>query len=235
MIVSSLLFYPMPRADGWMAPVHGMGWTLNFEMFFYVMFAAVLALPRGLAVGALTTIFVLFIVLGARLDGMDSRRARDRVVRLFGCERPRGAHAGMGRAERNAAMLVAAVTLSWTTSTPTTWASNRAGAFAILLGDASYSLYLVHPLVLAVASTFAPCLGFSSRPWLALVLMIVGSIMVSIMTYNRFERPITRWLQRGAGSGTWRNPFGPRLRSSAAAAELTPGADWQSEKALQSQ
>jgi len=33
-LVASLLFVPWPRPDGAMLPVHMLGWTLNFEMFF---------------------------------------------------------------------------------------------------------------------------------------------------------------------------------------------------------
>lgn len=39
-VVSSYLFLPYERYDGRTAPVLSLGWTLNFEMFFYVLFAA---------------------------------------------------------------------------------------------------------------------------------------------------------------------------------------------------
>ena len=35
----SFLFYPYLRPDGLVSPVHALGWTLNYEMFFYVLFA----------------------------------------------------------------------------------------------------------------------------------------------------------------------------------------------------
>lgn len=45
-IISSYLFYPALREDGHITPALGVGWTLNYEMFFYVIFATCIAV-RG--------------------------------------------------------------------------------------------------------------------------------------------------------------------------------------------
>lgn len=46
--VQSLLFIPHPSPDGGTSwPLLAPGWTLNYEMFFYAVFAATLLLPRG--------------------------------------------------------------------------------------------------------------------------------------------------------------------------------------------
>jgi peptidoglycan/LPS O-acetylase OafA/YrhL len=57
-LIESLLFIPAPRPDGTLRPVVFVGWTLNFEMAFYVLFALGLLAPRRwigvlAAVGAL--------------------------------------------------------------------------------------------------------------------------------------------------------------------------------------
>jgi exopolysaccharide production protein ExoZ len=44
-LVKSLLFIPFQRADGAMHPTVFVGWTLNYEMMFYVLFAAGMLLP----------------------------------------------------------------------------------------------------------------------------------------------------------------------------------------------
>lgn len=49
-ILSSYLFYPMQRSDGLTVPVYSIGWTLNYEMFFYTLFAFVVMLPQRLGV-----------------------------------------------------------------------------------------------------------------------------------------------------------------------------------------
>ncbi|OED01512.1 MULTISPECIES: acyltransferase [unclassified Rhizobium] len=66
-ILGSLLFIPVrsPSAGGgeiW--PVLVQGWTLNFEMFFYVIFAACLFLPQRLRLASMTAIFLAFVIVG---------------------------------------------------------------------------------------------------------------------------------------------------------------------------
>jgi exopolysaccharide production protein ExoZ len=46
-IMASLLFWPIMRSDGAIQPVYSLGWTLNFEMMFYVLFAMALLLRQG--------------------------------------------------------------------------------------------------------------------------------------------------------------------------------------------
>lgn len=45
-IAGSYLFVPVAPPGGSVTPVVGVGWTLNYEMFFYTVFACVLLLPR---------------------------------------------------------------------------------------------------------------------------------------------------------------------------------------------
>lgn len=48
-LVTSYLFVPWPRvADGQLNPLLSQGWTLNYEAFFYLAFAAALLFRRGL-------------------------------------------------------------------------------------------------------------------------------------------------------------------------------------------
>src|SRR5437762_11735018 len=49
-VCSSDLFWPYPRVDGYAFPVHLLGWTMNYEMFFYAVFAAAILLPRRAAI-----------------------------------------------------------------------------------------------------------------------------------------------------------------------------------------
>lgn len=49
-ILASYLFVPVARPDGLVQPVYPLGWTLNFEMLFYAVFACAVGLPlRGAA------------------------------------------------------------------------------------------------------------------------------------------------------------------------------------------
>lgn len=60
--IKSLLFVPYLAEGGLYRPILGQGWTLNMEMFFYLVFALSLALPRmrGLSISVL--VFVIFAV-----------------------------------------------------------------------------------------------------------------------------------------------------------------------------
>ncbi len=62
-IVSAYLFWPSVSTVGLIQPVYSLGWTLNYEMLFYALFAAGLLLPRAL--GAATVTLALAGLVGA--------------------------------------------------------------------------------------------------------------------------------------------------------------------------
>jgi peptidoglycan/LPS O-acetylase OafA/YrhL len=67
-IIGSYLFVPI-APPGWNAtPVVGVGWTLNFEMFFYVVFACALFLPRRLGLQLIFAGFGCLVAIGAILQ-----------------------------------------------------------------------------------------------------------------------------------------------------------------------
>jgi exopolysaccharide production protein ExoZ len=53
-VIASFAFFPLARPSGTMEPLYVVGWTLNYEMFFYVVFSAALFLGRCRAVLAVT-------------------------------------------------------------------------------------------------------------------------------------------------------------------------------------
>jgi exopolysaccharide production protein ExoZ len=61
-ILKSLFFLPFAQPNGAINPVHGVGWTLNYEMFFYVIFAAAIFLPR-LAASIVVIVSLVSIVI----------------------------------------------------------------------------------------------------------------------------------------------------------------------------
>jgi exopolysaccharide production protein ExoZ len=62
-VLASFLFIPFPGPDGTVSPLHGVGWTLNYEMFFYAIFAVALRFRAQLAAA-------LVILLLAGLAGL---------------------------------------------------------------------------------------------------------------------------------------------------------------------
>lgn len=66
----SVLFFFIPylQPNGNMQPLHGVGWTLNFEMFFYLTFAVALFLPRRISVPLLSAVLCGAVILGSLLS-----------------------------------------------------------------------------------------------------------------------------------------------------------------------
>jgi exopolysaccharide production protein ExoZ len=63
-LTATFLFIPYVRPDGYLQPLYGLGWTLNYEMFFYLLFALVLPWPREKAVPALVLVLMLLVAAG---------------------------------------------------------------------------------------------------------------------------------------------------------------------------
>ncbi|WP_293806185.1 acyltransferase [uncultured Bosea sp.] len=61
-ILGSYLFWPVVSTQGMVQPVYSLGWTLNYEMLFYVLFAVGLMLPRRWTLPAIA--FVLALLVG---------------------------------------------------------------------------------------------------------------------------------------------------------------------------
>jgi exopolysaccharide production protein ExoZ len=224
-LVASFLFYPYPRVDGLAFPVHLLGWTLNYEMFFYAVFALAILLPRREAVIAVSVFFFAMVAAGTMFelplplafwansiilefcfgmaialgyrDGLRLSPAAAWALGLAACV----AFAVMtylGGGWRvlfwglPSAALVAALALS-----SHTWHPGPIGRFFGVLGDASYSLYLVHGLVYATVHwTLGRWIDFSPFPWLYALLAFLLAIAGGLCCYLLFERPVTRMLQQ---------------------------------------
>jgi peptidoglycan/LPS O-acetylase OafA/YrhL len=227
MLAASLAFLPWPRADGLMLPVHLLGWTLDYEMFFYLVFALALTLTRRNAVFAVTALFLALAVAG-RVFALPQPFAFwcDPVILEFcfgmlialawreGARLPRGA----------AALLVIAGFAAFALGTMTggwprlvLWGVPAAAIVAgavlagpreggaitrvfVFLGDASYSIYLVHWLaILALTGLVAYLrLDIAAAPWAYVAAHALFALAASVAVYLAFERPVTRALQRVA-------------------------------------
>lgn len=66
-VVASYLFIPATRPDGLVQPLYGLGWTLNYEMFFYALFALALGRSRRAAVLGLAAVLAALVAIGRAL------------------------------------------------------------------------------------------------------------------------------------------------------------------------
>lgn len=226
-ILRSLFFIPYQRADsGLIQPVYGLGWTLNYEMFFYTLFAIAVMLPIRQALAAVVGVLLALVTIGAIVpfaaaplrfwtDPMLLEFAFGVVVgaAYLSGWRP-GRAVGLGIL---ATGLVLFAVLNRSGAMPVGWgralmagfplALVMAGAlyafpgqlprlrFASAVGDASYALYLFHPMVIRLLSLIWGRLGLAAG-WTYLGVALLAAVAAALVLYRVFERPVTRYLQR---------------------------------------
>ena len=243
-VVSSFGFLPFPRSgDGQPRPLAAHGWTLNYEMFFYVVFALFVRYRQAVAVAGVASVLVVIVALGAIVRptqtvlaywsdpivlefaiGMGIAVARQHGVRLrrsyvpalvaiglvllsfdlAGMEEvanlavkangfPRLVGCGLPMALVFGA-IVAAEPVFDTQSKPL-------AAFCVL-GDASYALYLFHPLVIVaarkayLAAGLAPLLGY----WPLVLADVPLAALLALAIHVGLERPVSLRLQDWLGA-----------------------------------
>jgi exopolysaccharide production protein ExoZ len=227
-VLASYLFIPYPQTDGFMAPVHGVGWSLNYEMFFYLCFC--LALPLGRRPGVLSVILLLAglvtvnrawrlpppldyltrpIVLEFAMGMLVALVLREgfRLPGILCAALVASGAAGffflpwyMGIDHFvvwgvPSAVVVAGLTLGGPTLKP--GPLSRAIAF---MGDASYSLYLVHPLAITLPRRlFGMYVNPAAAPILYLAILFIIALTAACAVHTLFERPLTRYLQGEIG------------------------------------
>ncbi|WP_068072768.1 acyltransferase family protein [Novosphingobium lentum] len=68
--VASFLFIPWPNAFGQVVPILKLGWALNLQVYFYVVFAIALAWPRRTGLALLCVILVLMMAAARMVSGV---------------------------------------------------------------------------------------------------------------------------------------------------------------------
>jgi exopolysaccharide production protein ExoZ len=191
-ILKSYLFIPAAHpATGLVLPVYMLGWTLNYEMFFYLVFGLCLFIPApGARLSVLVSALALLVATGAvaRPGGAVAKIYTNPLLLEFAA----GAVLARITAGRHAArpavgwsLTVGALCwllVAYTRETLPSlivahaipaiatvagalilepWARQRPNALGLFLGNASYSLYLAHP--------------FAQRAWYFLAARIFGT------------------------------------------------------------
>jgi exopolysaccharide production protein ExoZ len=217
-ILMSYAFLPSRGPDGAIQPIYSLGWTLNYEMFFYVVFAAFIWQVRHRA------LILVTLTLGAAIavhplipaDATALVFWTDPIVAefLFGMAIAALATTGIGLSRRVSVGL-ALLALLWliggyvsgiggsrpvTTGLPVAilvsaavFGRNiRLPTALVLLGDSSFALYLVHPFAMRAVQLFWHWLRLTG-PGAAVAYAassLLLAIAVSVAVYEWFERPI---------------------------------------------
>ena len=240
-VIASYLFIPFPRPDGSMQPLVGQGWTLNYEMLFYAMFAVAVFAPRRTAVAAASLIvgvigvtgylvaftnpilefwtnpiiieFAFGMLIGlAYLEGF-------RLPRWLGWTLVLGGLA-LFLASMQMRDLFGGRLLPWGLPAAAAVAGATLGGATlsgavwsgfVLIGETSYALYLTHTLAVRGLIALFGRLGIDLPFWPGLGLALVLSVALAIAVYYAFERPLTRALRNVAATRAKRKSVAPMV------------------------
>ncbi|APG94958.1 acyltransferase family protein [Sinorhizobium americanum] len=218
-VLASLVFIPVRSpSSGEIWPVLVQGWTLNFEMLFYAVFAASLLLPRHLRLPAITGLFMALVAVGlvARSENallltytrpiilefvagmiLGEFWLRGKVPgatigsSLIACSL--GGFALIGGLhlpfdERTTGPLAVLLVLGALSLE----ASGRVPMLNLpaLLGNASYSIYLWHAFAISVVAKAGGILGLPAA--ISMGLAIVAGTLAGIAAYAFLERPLVQ-------------------------------------------
>jgi exopolysaccharide production protein ExoZ len=225
-IATSLLFIPIPRSDGIVQPVIGQGWTLNYEMFFYAIFAVAVILPRRPAVILASVTLGIAVQFGCLFAPLPSTVSfwTDPIVLEFVAGMFLGLIYRQGAKLSpllGAGMIVSGIILfvlgdfigltqrllAWGAPAALVVAGATFGRFSlrgpvwhafVVLGNASYALYLVHMFPLRALVPLASWLHLHVAHWIWLYALaaITAPVLAAVLVHYAFERPVTKALRR---------------------------------------
>lgn len=215
-ILSSYGFFPYARLDGRIAPVLSLGWTLNYEMYFYVLCALSLLLDRTAL--ALCLGIISIVLIGTLYDFHAAHwsfwTSSIMVEFIYGVLLAKAYQSGLIRQNTFLAggvfitALILLVLMSLT-DLPRFLAAGIPSALLVaagtifcpphfmrwqLLGDASYALYLSHRFTLRIGTILlVPILPHSIfGSWVYVLCVCSMSIGVAIVVHLWLERPFLR-------------------------------------------
>ena len=228
-VLTSLFFIPSYAPDSLsIEPFYKLGWTLNYEMFFYVVFAGLFWMNTRVRTVTIIALFSLLFLLGlvvrsdnpafilyTRTDilafaigaavatfqpkgGWRLTRAVQASIVVFGLVGLALMLANYPGNQYSVGMQLAAtvvctgfvIVLACYTST-----ESRPGNALLLLGDASYAIYLFHMFAVAGTWWLVGRAGIDVTTAVRIGVMLLataGATVLGVAVYQWFERPIAR-------------------------------------------
>lgn len=222
-IAMSYAFVPALSSSGFIQPIYSLGWTLNYEMFFYVVFASFIRQTRtpallltGATLSCLIAMhplvptaatafmfwtdpimaeFLLGVIIGVIAGTAFSLPdwLRALAALLAVGALVAGHREGVALAEPIAIGMPMAVLVGMAVFGRPV----RIPALVTLIGEASYALYLVHPFAMRGVSIVWRTLHLTGPIAAAsyIVVSLVLALLGAVATHLWFERPVSVWLR----------------------------------------
>ncbi|WP_349437366.1 acyltransferase [Pararhizobium sp. A13] len=231
-IVASLFFIPVRSpSSGEIWPVLVQGWTLNFEMFFYLIFALSLFLERRWRLVAVAAVFTALVLSGLVMNLQNSIFLT--YTRPIMLEFIAGMFIGQAWLKGKVLgpqfgllLVILAIggflalqvfklpfnefncgplAVALVAGTLSLEAAGRIGQWRVFafLGDASYSIYLWHTFAISVIAKLCGSIGL--HPGITFAVAVVGGAVLGTCAYILLERPLTK-LFKSPKPKAWSKP-----------------------------
>ena len=225
-ILKSYFFIPDRSPIGLILPLYSVGWTLNFEMLFYLLFTIAM-ISKSSPIKLLGTIFAILTILSFYRDPqwptflyfysdqfvlyfLWGMIAAELVNRNFKMRRPIAVPVILASlvvlflprsifdTERFPVLLhLSSFLIVYGAASIESYLASRMPAILISLGTASYSLYLIHPLVAPLPAALIKKLALDI-PWIAVILGVIFGLVAGYVFFRFCEDPLTKYLNRAA-------------------------------------
>ena len=214
-IFKSYLFIPSKNIDGEIVPFLGVGWTLVFEMFFYLVFAAALFFRKNIYtfVGAVLLVFsaaslfrgetyspwwflmdsvILEFYMGMVLGYFTLKRrfwpSQLSVVACLLALAYSLLSADLLQLPRFIEAGIPAAIIVWSTISLEKHLHGRIPGAVMFFGSASYALYLFHPLIAPLAPTILKKLSIVNFP-LSVLCSLAIAMVAAAAIHQWIEKP----------------------------------------------
>lgn len=223
-IFSSYTFLPSTNIDGRFEPLLGVGWTLIFEMFFYATFTIGLFLRVNVITfvsAVMSTCFlvsffrtpdwnaatmyfnpiVMYFPIGMLMFELSQRVSRvtlqtsaliATILALFAFL---NLEFDVKSGAANLATVATSCLVVFVTISAEPLLRGRLPKLLLFLGEASYVLYLFHPLVAPIVPEVLRRIYPTIPAEISVALCIVTAVLTAALIHSAIERPVTHWLK----------------------------------------
>jgi peptidoglycan/LPS O-acetylase OafA/YrhL len=220
--LTSFVFFPSLNWEGITAPVVGVGWTLNYEMWFYLVFAIAMCATRHRVLAAGTFLALTSLMRLLPDGGVVHQFYTNPIVLefVFGCCVGVFYTSGRTISLPIALAFLLGTAVAVTAFAPTLTEANRFLKFGLpalavfivglsleskvrwnalleRIGDSSYSLYLTHFFSVPIAVKLLRIVDQQHRISgdVICVVVVLISTVVGLVAYRALERPLGRWVR----------------------------------------